>query len=843
MADVISVSIIEQIKEDSPARYGAEVLSNSLEAKGARLQKMHYWAGSSEGISLVIGTTHDRLIQKLLEENRVQVPCMPESVIYWWCRTENGKVLVAAGTDDRGLQYALLELAQRVEHGGLDALSGTGNLIESPDNQIRSVSRFVMSSRDDGWFYSEEFWHYYMRRLVSCRFNRFVLILGFDTPYFSPPYPFFVDVPGYPEVKAIGLTQDMRQRNLAMLRKIGQICRSYGVEYNLATWQQTLWNDNQKPMVTGLVKDEDAFGDYCAVGLKALLNACPEIDVLQLRVNHEAGVGTQETNVAFWKKMIAATAQADRKVKLDLRAKGLTDDMIRYAQEQGLELAVPTKYWCEHIALPYHISKMRTEELERLSNFNHSRRYSYADMLRKPRFYDIIYRLWNYGSNTIFLWGDPDYVRRFSASMQYGGAVGYEVTAPLSLKGGQASYEGEDWPIYKDRSLIHYRWEDERYWAYYLFFGRLGYSEQTDEEVWTREFSTHFGQAAPAVEKAYRSASKILPLITTFHMPIHPSLSYWIEMSTGAALFGQHNYNQYFKEITYQDSEPSDSGLFYGISEYVRDLLGHKVKGRYTPPQVSRWLTGMAEEVQKAVAEAEEALDLSNPAEFTATKTDMLMLADLALYHANKTRAALSLSLYERTNKDADLLNAYHYAVLAGEYWQALSDKGGVYQDDLNFGVGGVSRRYHWRDRLPEIGRDIAKLKEMLVEKGLEPVCGSEEYSERSSGMISYRSSVPAECRAGEDLVLNVELGEITRLAGGLTMHYRHMNQLEGYFKTAEMRKTDKGYCGVIPGEYITPEWDLMVYFSCTDQNGDVHILPGVYHSAYPAPYHVIKTA
>jgi predicted transcriptional regulator len=36
-------------------------------------------------------------------------------------------------------------------------------------------------------------------------------------------------------------------------------------------------------------------------------------------------------------------------------------------------------------ALPYHIPIMRSEELAQLDNFNHSRRYSYADMLRKPR--------------------------------------------------------------------------------------------------------------------------------------------------------------------------------------------------------------------------------------------------------------------------------------------------------------------------------------------------------------------------------------------------------------------------------------------------------------------------
>ena len=168
------------------------------------------------------------------------------------------------------------------------------------------------------------------------------------------------------------------------------------------------------------------------------------------------------------------------------------------------------------------------------------------------------------------------------------------------------------------------------------------------------------------MEEAYRAAGKILPMITTFHMPIHPSLSYWIEISTGAALFGEHNYNSYFGKITYQDSEPSDSGLFYGISEYARDVLAHKVTGRYSPLQVAQWLDTMAQDVTGSLAAAED-LDggLSGQKEYGATKADMLMQAYLAQYHAEKTRAAYALSLYELTRDAQQLKNAHYFAVLA----------------------------------------------------------------------------------------------------------------------------------------------------------------------------------
>lgn len=80
----------------------------------------------------------------------------------------------------------------------------------------------------------------------------------------------------------------------------------------------------------------------------------PEIDIVQFRVNHESGVGTQMSAEDFWMQC--------------------TDAMIAHAHARGLQVEVPTKYWCEHATLPYLISAMRSEELKQLDNFNHSRR-------------------------------------------------------------------------------------------------------------------------------------------------------------------------------------------------------------------------------------------------------------------------------------------------------------------------------------------------------------------------------------------------------------------------------------------------------------------------------------
>ncbi|MEZ4637837.1 MAG: hypothetical protein R2856_23250 [Caldilineaceae bacterium] len=460
------------------AQYARDVLLAALAEAHVAVSVQQHLPDAAPELTLVIGPVADQLVQRLLHVAGVDIAAQPEGVIFQHCRLAQARVLVIAGADARGLVYALLEAADTVRHEGLDALVNIANSFESADLRVRGLDRFIMGPLDDAWFYDDEFWRYYLDRLVHARFNRFTLVAGFDTAYLSPPYPYFVDTPGYAHVHVTGLDAGGRVRNLAQLRRIGQACRRREIDFFLATWQQTPWTDNQQRQVAGLPDDEAGLSAYCAAGLKTLLQQCPELDGVQLRVNHESGVGTQESNEAFWLMLIDAVAECGRPVQLDLRAKGLTNGMIQRALAGGVQLTLPTKYWCEQTGLPHHLTQMRREELTQLGNLNHSRRYSYSDLLRKPHWYDMLYRLWTLGSTTLFAWGDPDYVRRFVASCRVGQAAGFTVAAPLSMKGGHASIQGDPWPIFADTALQSGRWEDERHWLFYLLYGRIGYSAQ-----------------------------------------------------------------------------------------------------------------------------------------------------------------------------------------------------------------------------------------------------------------------------------------------------------------------------------------------------------------------------
>jgi hypothetical protein len=803
-----------------------------------------------DAFTVVVGLMDDQLIRRLLRHAGVDVSAQPEGVIFRHCHLPQGQILLIAGTDARGLVYALLEAADTVRYEGLDALIQTENCVESPDLRVRGLDRFIMGPLDDVWFYNDDFWQYYLDRLVHARFNRFTLVAGFDTAYFSPPYPYFVDTPGYAHVHVSGLDAGGRARNLAQLRRIGQECHRRELDFVLATWQQTPWTENQQRQVEGLPDDESSLSDYCAAGLKTLLQQCPELDGVQLRVNHESGVGTQESNEAFWLKLIDAVAECGRPVQLDLRAKGLTNGMIQRALDGGVQLTVPTKYWCEQTGLPHHLTQMRREELTQLGNLNHSRRYSYSDLLRKPHWYDMLYRLWTLGSTTLFAWGDPDYVRRFAASCRVGEAAGFTVAATLSMKGGHASIQGEPWPIFADSALQSGQWEDERHWLFYLLYGRIGYSAQTSPQVWRSLLKSRFGAAAAALEEALASASRILPLVTAFHMPVHPMLHYWPELSTGAALFAEHNHNVRFNrgfygQVSYGSAEPSDPGLFYGIDEYAAAEAAGQVTGKYTPLQVSEWLAGFAATVRSAVVTVVP--EMVNDAEVRALHVDLHMLADLADYHVHKIHAALSLARFRHTGDRANLTAALASCRIAREFWWTLSTTGrSAYHDPLEFNAGQSRARYgQWQDYLPELDADITRLEEMLaasnehtstVTEPAERVSGNPSWSVLSAQVVD----LPKQWRTGEDLPIHLSI-TTAHLAQYMTvLHFRHTNQMEGPFQQLPMQAHKDGFTAVIPGSYLQPEWDLLVYVSLALSPQGVWIYPGLYHPTQPLPYFVV---
>lgn len=834
------------------AVFGREELIGALKEQKICVMEKSHWTTDvqKEEFTVAIGTSSDIRIQTLLAGAGKEAPYRPESLLCCYVPVREGNVLVLAGADDAGLMYLLLEMARRVQEKGAQALTLAEELYEEPDNAVRCMDRYIVGHLDNEWFRSEEFWQYYLKRLARARFNRLCLIVGFDTPYMAPPYPFFLqEVEGYEKIRPLRFTKEDAQANLEALRRVIELCHEYSIRFVFATWQQRPWTEEQDTLVEGLPEDERELSDYCYTGLKALLKEAPDIDIVSFRVNHESGVGTQVSAADFWNHCADAVADVSEELGrdyiLDLRAKGLTEEMVNHAHSRGLQVEVPTKYWCEHAALPYHLSIMRTEELDRLDNYNHSRRYSYADMLERPLRYPVIFRLWNYGSTNLFLWGDADYARRFSQSCALSGSSGFQVNAPLALKYGYEQSHKEAWQTFADPTLRSGRWEDERFFAWYTMFGRLGYNAQTDPEVWSSEFARHFGEKAATAQRALAAASKIVPFVTTVHMPVHPSLRYWTELNTGWALFKENNIYemQHFDCVpflTYGSTEPSDHGLFYGIDEYAADLAADNVQGKYTPLQYAGLLLAMADEAESEL-KGLQMEELSGNPEALALAVDVSMLVSFARYHGAKIYAAFALAMYGRRKEKSWLSDAVLHMDEAIGHWNDLSEAGcKYYYHDLDFSTAGTkTRRGTWKDLTGELLADRETLQKMMEEEG-----AAEEklvHDVTAKAAPDLYGDWPKTARAQEEVTIRVEPGVAASLKAVPVLHYRHVDQTEGLFHELPMEYAAGGYEAKIPASYVTDKWDLMVYVTASTDKSSCRIFPGIYHPEYPYPYHVIE--
>ncbi|HEX2514017.1 MAG TPA: hypothetical protein VH257_04875, partial [Chloroflexota bacterium] len=706
------VALVAPSPLGAPAELALARLSAALQQRGWTCRRERDIPAAGDAALVIVAAiasadlgrlTHDLGLSPSVVDPGTSDFGLPEALAIRPLPPQGGRpaTVLLLGGDNRGLSYALLESARRVELEGPVPGAGPAALLdcfppttESPQRPLRSLCVFPHNAvLEQEWYGSLDFWRWYFDLLALHRFNRFTLTFGHQTAYLAPPYPFFVPVPEHPEVRPTGFDARAREEHLALLQGIAGLAVERGLDFCLGIWSQHAHSYGPST-VSGL--DQDNLASYCAAGLRRLLEACPQVSAVQLRLNAESGVHLDE-GARFWRALFDGVAACGRRVTLDLRAKAIADDTIAAALATGLPVLVNTKFWTEHQGLPYHATLLQEGD-------RYVRRHSYADQLRygdspgisaggaaggpaggpaggapggRPRPYDFLFQLWNLGTNRLLLWADPQWVRRFAASSTLAGATGFEVCAPLSHKG--FGNRGGAWSIFADPSLRPSRWEQERYWPWYLLFGRLGYHGDASPDVWRREWAARFGrEAAPHLERALQAASGVLPLLTARHSPSASVFGYWPEKDMGGLL------------DLYLQVPASDVAMFASAQEAAAARLGGTPDARQTPLESGAAFSRFASEAEAAL---ERALATATPTTESAARElrgvalDVRVQATLARYHAAKLSAATHLAAFYAAGDLDSLLAARPPAAEALAAWEQLVRlTDGVYQDDLIFG-------------------------------------------------------------------------------------------------------------------------------------------------------------
>lgn len=832
------VSIIRSENPANLVQHGISALQSKLEVLDISYEIVNTLEGAEGKFILIAGLSEGSSdAAQLLQDSQGPKPDVPEALSIWKTTIKQKSAWVINGYDDRGLMYGLLDVAERITWSDTeDPFSELEPILEKPDVKTRAISLYTMNRRYwESRFYNEAYWASYMDLLVKNRFNSMVVIFGYENGGFlAPCYPYFFNVEQFPDVKMEVITSEEQQANLTALNNMVRMAHDRGLEFRLGIWdhiyrggiqtggisEEELKTHTSDHLVRGLYAEN--LNDYTRVALARFIQEVPDLDGIQLRVHNESGLKKGEEMENFWRDMFGMLKTTAPELQIDLRAKELPESIIKIASDVGLNFTIATKYWMEQLGLPFHPT-----HINRQNQFE--RRHGYADMLYYPKEYNIYWRLWSGGTQRVLLWGNPEYVRRLSASTHLHDGVGFEVNEPLATKMEAQAHDMEPFSLLNP-PYVYYEYEFERYWHFFQLFGRLAYNPNTSTENWEREFQKRFGsEEGPIIQEALHTASNILPRIVA-------ALSPYGKFPTTVAWAGKQRFGDLH---AYSDAEGSDIQQFASFDFEAKLLIEGGETARRLPSSTSLWFSETHQKINQLLALLPPVDNKDENLELYVTVTDLKILSNLALFHSQRIPAAVSYRIYKRTNDPYALDDAIRSEQRARDAWQNVVEAAGdVYNSNLRMGVNELLYEDikhhlsgHWSDELRYLDEGIKALQ--AEREGLpntEIPRSSPAYKNAAAANYSDQFQIQHQAVGLAKVNQAIKI-EVTITADAdvrwARLRYRSVNQHLDY-ATMPLIAIDGSdvYEAIVPAEQIDPRFDFMYFIEVMNEEGNGIIYP-----------------
>ena len=845
------ISIILEHEYGAPVEYGLGKLTGNLEKMNISVEKVRSLEKADGEILIIIGQPNkEGLANQILQEGDQEVPGVAEALKIWKTELEQQPAWIIAGFDDRGLMYGILDVAERIRWStdDNDLFKEVKSVSEEPDVSTRAISLYTMNqSYWESRFYDEVYWERYMDNLVINRFNSMVVIFGYENGGFlAPCYPYFFNVEGYPGIRMGNVSEVDQNRNLAALNRMIEMAHERGIEFKVGIWDHIYRGGVQSGGITQEEFDKldkgylvqgvqaETLSAYTKAALSKFIELVPDIDGLQLRMHNESGLKRGEEMAEFWREVFGMIKAASPNIKIDLRAKELPESIIKVASDLGLNFTVATKYWMEQMGMPFHPTHINREN-------QHDRRHGYADMLRYPPDYKIHWRMWSGGTQRILLWGDPNYVRRFSESTHLYDGQGFEINEPLATKMEAQPHDMKPFSLLNQK-YIYYDYEFERYWHFYQVFGRIAYNPKASPDIWRHEFEQRFGKnTGPIIEEALHKASSILPRIVAACAPYgkFPTTRGWAE-------------KQRFGDLeAYAKAEGSDIQQFASFDTEAKLLIDRGETAKRLPSATSLWFKQKHLELEELIKNAKDEIPDESNKEFYSTITDLSILSNLALYHSFRIPAAVSYRIFIRTNDYHALDDAIRYEAQAISAWEKIvASAGDVYAKNLMMGVREAGHRGmvhrlsgHWNDELDHLKKGFDELinRRSLTDTVQKPRNSpSFKMASRHSNLDLFEiNHVPVTSASVQSAIpISIQIKSSVGVKW-VRLRYRSVNQTLDY-STLPMINSEEldVYRVTVPEDEIDPKFDFMYFIEVMDKNSTGAIYPDL---ETETPYIIVK--
>jgi len=350
---------------------------------------------------------------------------------------------------------------------------------------------------------------------------------------------------------------------------------------------------------------------------------------------------------------------------------------------------------------------------------------------------------------------------------------------------------------------------------------------------------------------ALAHASRILPIVTTAHLPSAACDAYWPEIYWNQPIVGEPNPNPYGDTPSpkvFSHVSPLDPELFSTMDAFADELLGTGPGAKYSPIEVATWLIGLTSIVSRDVKTIESD---TTPATRRLV-IDAKILAGLGQFFAAKFRAGVLFAIYEKTgDRDAREAAWTAYFVARNAFVDLAVKARDVYAPDLSVSDK-LSERGHWVDRLHAIVDDMERLQ--YGELPASPttadpsrVKAAVAYAIGSYGATTAPPTRPDVCShtpppgftPDADVQIAVRMAP-GRSASEVRCHYRHVNQAER-FQILTMEKQGAVYRAAIPAAYAASPYPLQYYFTLSMEPTGFAMFPGLGPQRMSQPYFVLR--
>ncbi len=205
------------------------------------------------------------------------------------------------------------------------------------------------------------------------------------------------------------------------------------------------------------------------------------------------------------------------------------------------------------------------------------------------------------------------------------------------------------------------------------------------------------------------NASRILPLLTSAHLPSASNHSFWPEIYTNMpmVLGGEPSpYSDTPEPRCFGTVSPLDPQTFSTIDEHGGDLLAGSANPKYSPIEVAQWMEDSATAASDALDEArQETWRAGRPPSAGLRRTWRSRWGWDGFLRRSCARACCMSSLSNRRNGRRGWKRSTNTG-WRGRRGQTAAHAAAVYRSDISYGSTPM-RRGHWSDRLAAIDKDI----------------------------------------------------------------------------------------------------------------------------------------